>query len=728
MSIFDFPRIHFWGTQLCNPGTANNDSLGPGTELAYTSNTEEVQPAANFRTQGMTDAQYMAWLQSCEDVPGIGRVLNAQWNYYGDMSFRFQDVRVNAVELDSRTRYTDASQDKLVGARLDLDRALLCDNNPEGFDTTQIFSEALQLRALDALEAPGAWLSREPSRACTIRGLSWDRNVSFHADVPNTSGGAGGAAATFQSVIEMWPEDFTVLADQPMADDQIHHKLLRRPGASPALDALAKLFSSNRPPRGLVYRFALYLTYPKIADPDLAADFQKGILTENPAYGWILGTLAPWYGELPESATMGRFLGRAGTFANPYSTRRYALAGVVARVDAGEKLVWLDAINAFPENGPQGEKFDLGAVTLGLRQATPAGQDPARNQAPVHMIGAIQNDQTTYKQQGGIYAVSYANLDAALARGLEDTGEHEYELVIQTSRYGVLLFEQEYMVEPGSKCNYLDARAPGKVWTERRIDTNLESMPAALQGKTALYVHRRGVPLEGRVTTRIEQWSITPTGGPRRRQDGVYRYPELLATETRELANGETLYLIPQGGSGIRLYRFVPAGHWPDVLTPQGLAWGLTDEYFTTQRVLPYEDFREVPDDALTFDFIYQRIFRNYYLLLPAMNKRLDMSDASIFSHPTAAHYVLRMIDLAMWGSYDYMPRTRDLSSARRELLRRYFEKVIREAESLSAGSAGQAESPRHAGLAMPPGSSPTRGATLRHRRSLRDVATREED
>jgi hypothetical protein len=114
-------------------------------------------------------------------------------------------------------------------------------------------------------------------------------------------------------------------------------------------------------------------------------------------------------------------------------------------------------------------------------------------------------------------------------------------------------------------------------------------------------------------------------------------------------------------------------------------------------------------------------------LLLPAMNKRLDMSDASIFSHPTAAHYVLRMIDLAMWSSYDYMPRTRDLSSARRALLRRYCEKVIREAESLSAGSAGQAESPRHAGLAMPPGSAPTRGATLRHRRSLRDVATREE-
>jgi hypothetical protein len=728
MSIFDFPRIHFWGTQLCNPGTANNDSLGPGTELAYTSNTEEVQPAANYETRGMSDAQYMAWLQTCENVPGIGRALNAQWNYYGDMSFRFLDVRVNAVELDSRTRCTDAAQDKLVGAALDIDRALLCDNNPEGFDTTQVFAEALQIRAPEALVAPGTWLSREPSRACTIRGLSWDRNVSFHADIPNTSGGAGGAAATFQSVIELRPEDFTVLTDVPMADEQIHHKLLRQPGASPALDALAALFSSSRPPKGVVVRWTLYLTYPKISDPDLEADFRKGILTENPAYGWILGTLAPWYGEMPESATMGRFLGRAGTFVNPYSTRRYALAGIVASVDAQEKLVWLDAINAFPENGPQGEKFDLGAVTLGLRKATPPGQDPARNQAPVHIVGEIRNDQATYKRQGGIYGVSYRHLDDALARALEDTERHDYELVIQTSRYGVLLFEQEYMVEPGSKCNYLDARAPGKAWTDRRIDSKLGDLPAAMQGKTALYVHRRGVPFAGRVPTRIEQWSITPTGGPRRRQDGVYRYPELLATETRELTSGDTLYLIPQGGSGIRLYRFVPAGHWPDVLTPQSLAWGLTDEYFTTQRVLPYEDFRAVPDEALTFELIYQRIFRNYYLLLPAMNKRLDMSDASIFGHPTAAHYVLRMIDVKMWNSYDYMPRTRDLSGYRRELLRRYCEKVIREAEARTAGSADAAEIARHAGLAMPPGSSPTRGDTLRHRRSLRGAALREED
>jgi hypothetical protein len=104
------------------------------------------------------------------------------------------------------------------------------------------------------------------------------------------------------------------------------------------------------------------------------------------------------------------------------------------------------------------------------------------------------------------------------------------------------------------------------------------------------------------------------------------------------------------------------------------------------------------------------------------------MSDASIFTHPTAAHYILRMIDLGMWEYYDYMPRTRDLSAARRDLLRRFCEKVIGEAEARTAGSAGDALAARQPGLAMPPGSSPTRGQTLRQRRSLRTAALREED
>ena len=102
-------------------------------------------------------------------------------------------------------------------------------------------------------------------------------------------------------------------------------------------------------------------------------------------------------------------------------------------------------------------------------------------------------------------------------------------------------------------------------------------------------------------------------------------------------------------------------------------------EFFAELRVLPYDDYSAVADADLTFPFIYEEIFRYYYLILPAMSERLDMSDPTVWQSPTAARYVLRMIDERLWSYYNYMPRTRDLSTYRRQLLRRFCNKVLAE-------------------------------------------------
>ena len=83
-------------------------------------------------------------------------------------------------------------------------------------------------------------------------------------------------------------------------------------------------------------------------------------------------------------------------------------------------------------------------------------------------------------------------------------------------------------------------------------------------------------------------------------------------------------------------------------------------------------------DDDLDFDLIYREIFRYYYLVLPAMNKRLPMNDPTIWNTPTAAQYVLKRSAEDRWDDYEYMPRTSDLSDSRRELLHRFCRKVIR--------------------------------------------------
>ncbi len=688
MSIFDFPRINFSGTTWFNPGTANNNSLGPGTELTYTSVTETVQPVTPHA--GMSDAEIAQWLQSTVTIPGLGTVLNSQWNYYGDQGFRFLDVRVSSIALGYGQLITRAEEDALIGATVSPNYGIMCDNNPEGFDTTQFFMETLELRAPGVLRPKGIFVSRKPSRASTIRGLNWDRNVSFHAGVDNTSGGAGGASGTFQSVIEIDPKDLLPLEAEAdvMAAEAVRHKLMSGQRSSPGLQALLALWKGPRPPRGLVFRFNLYLTYPRIADTELAANFAKGIYTENPAIGRTCGSIAPWYGEEPTSSTLGRFLGKAGTYANPYTTsRQYYLSGIVARVDSKAKQIVLDAVDSFPEDGPDGAKFDLGTVELGLRDATAPNTDPGLNTSPVRIIGALRNDQQTYVNQAGIWELPYGHLPAELQAAVEESDKHTHELVLQTSRFGVLLYEQEYHIEPSSKCNYLDELPPGQSWSLASMKKELSDQPEALRGVIRLYVWRKGKPLTGKVSTLVQQWQITPTGGAKPGARNQYLWPSLLQTQTVELENGGEYPLIPQPGAdgsmtsgkgaGLRLYRFVPQAHWPRQLTPQALDWGLTDEFFVTQRVLPYNDYSKIPDEELGFDLIYQEIFRNYYLLMPAMNKRLDLSDPSIWESPTAANYLLRVTEPGLWEYFDYMPRTRDLSKYRRELLRRFCRRIL---------------------------------------------------
>jgi hypothetical protein len=90
------------------------------------------------------------------------------------MGFRFDDVRVISAALAGGEVVLD---DLLIGARVSMVNALVCDLDPEGFDWTQIFSGGLQIRAPGAIGDTGTFLSRQPTRAVT-RGLNWYRNVS----------------------------------------------------------------------------------------------------------------------------------------------------------------------------------------------------------------------------------------------------------------------------------------------------------------------------------------------------------------------------------------------------------------------------------------------------------------------------------------------------------------------------------------------------------------------
>jgi hypothetical protein len=306
---------------------------------------------------------------------------------------------------------------------------------------------------------------------------------------------------------------------------------------------------------------------------------------------------------------------------------------------------------------------------LGVRPQTNPGTDPATNTAAVQPIGTIDNDRETYLDRGGICDIAFGVEHAKL---LDDPS---HELVVSSSKHGVLLYEPEYMLASDCTCNYLDELAPDEGWRDQGVTKQLQALPhAALRGAIDLHLLRRGKRPTEPVSIRVEEWQQTPTGDAA--NYGKYLEPKLLSERKlsmRELAHFE---LAPSPGRGLRMYRFVPENQWPQRMDGKTFANQTIREATVELRVLPH-DVYEVAPEQLTLDYIYQHVFRYYDLITPAMSVAMDLKDPTIWQTPTAARYLLLMTSLELWGSWQFMPRTRDLSRSRRELLRRYCERVL---------------------------------------------------
>lgn len=102
-------------------------------------------------------------------------------------------------------------------------------------------------------------------------------------------------------------------------------------------------------------------------------------------------------------------------------------------------------------------------------------------------------------------------------------------------------------------------------------------------------------------------------------------------------------------------------------------------------RILPNdEDFSQyyvdpsapepVGNDLLTFDIVFAKVLRTYYLLYPIMNSIFALnSEADVTANAAG---ILARTDPALWMSKKYMPRTRDMSASRRTLLQAWCRKV----------------------------------------------------
>lgn len=164
---------------------------------------------------------------------------------------------------------------------------------------------------------------------------------------------------------------------------------------------------------------------------------------------------------------------------------------------------------------------------------------------------------------------------------------------------------------------------------------------------------------------------------------GAYVDPRKLGSGTLEVRGGLVEHeLHPLDGPGVLMFRYVVPGQWQHDMDGGNLAKLAFQEDYTFLRILPYDAeaaAAAASNEPIDFATIYKHVLRYYALILPAMSKRLQMSANSpdLWTSPTAARYLLRTTSPDLWNHWAYMPRTRDLSRTRRDLLRRFCLQII---------------------------------------------------
>ncbi|MGI9274105.1 MAG: hypothetical protein ACR2PT_04495 [Endozoicomonas sp.] len=415
--------------------------------------------------------------------------------------------------------------------------------------------------------------------------------------------------------------------------------------------------------KGIIFRYYLFRASAPLngsTNEEIEKLYEQKLT--NPKELEIVGTIAPLYpDEEMISAPTGRLLvSNTPNIPTPEGTQnngggKIALGPAVIH-QKGNTLT-ADFSGTFPDYYQNGDnpKFDFGPVEL------------------VAVCG---------KQRVPISAVDYANTRAGNARGwLFDfnlteeiqtlLADDATSLQLYSEKYGIVLNETDYYIASNQQAVYAE-----------QYGSTTEFLNLGTAEPVTVSVYRRGnkVTAADGLTMKVWQYRSIPLQAP---GDAV-----LISSDFKP---GETLE-VDTDTSDNRLITFTVNGaDNPDNFPPQSYLDFMNPPYVTNApqisiRILPNdEDFsayyvdpnieEPVGNESLTFDVVYEKVLRTYYLLYPSMNGVFELNDpAAVKSH---AKKILERTEMAIWLSTKYMPRTRDLSESRRKLLRAWCLKVL---------------------------------------------------
>lgn len=635
MSLFDFPRINIKGTVTLNPGTANNDdyagsaflpkSWGPpyaGQTLGLI-DSKLVQP----RTFGMTDQDFIQWVQKAQpfDTPnGPAEIIPAEWNYYGDLSSSVGngDAVVIGVQTAPDQIYTSADAavpvTSLIGSALSYDGGITDVNSEGSPPATQFFIDQLTLMNGSSIALQG------PASKGACQWINFYRNVNLTAD-----GGAGGYMY------------HVILKSQCNGNFNI-------PGFDdPSIT-------------GAIFRYYLYRIIQPITDnkglEQLYANHQQ-----NAASLQFVATIAPLYeGEEITTGPLGRLLVAPAPNISTLPLKNNNGGGTIALAPAvlrqSGNLLSVEFVGTFPDNNqpPANDKFDFGPVELAV-----IGNGTSAT------IGAVDYANTNAGDQRGWLFDFDISYNTAAQQVLTDPAA---TFRLTSAKFGDVLSETQYYIVSNQQALYAEQFGPGDSFMN--------------QGTTepmTISVYQYGKQIPSGVCPPITVWSYSSV---------PLQTPGALVEVMTNLQPGQPIS-VDTSLPGNFLLTFTVAGQpapppsYSAFLYPPFTT--ITNSPQISLRVLPNdEDFSQyyvdpaasepVGNDYLTFDIVFAKVLRTYYLLYPIMNMQFPLNSESAVAKRAGG--ILARTDPAIWMTTSYMPRTRDMSGSRRTLLQAWCRKV----------------------------------------------------
>ncbi|HEX7138439.1 MAG TPA: hypothetical protein VF219_11355, partial [Vicinamibacterales bacterium] len=500
------------------------------------------------------------------------------------------------------------------------------------------------------------------------------------------------------------------------------------PGTSNLADQLNTV-ASQSPALGIMTRFTAYVNvyfkngilnditavprdYKELADALTAAwnEFNNtgnsDLFFSNPCYSHIVGTVGVWDSGEVETAPVGRFLaaanvltpsgstsapqpaaarmslskqaasttvaGGASTAAAPPPPPPVALGPAVVNVDYANQVISIDLGSAIPETGTPGiwpsdlTKANFGSLDFGV---TSGGTFTSIAQ----IAYATQYSQTPYEASAGIIDIPFASTIPGAQQTqalLQDPSNSIAIQVQQSSGATTALLEQQYSAQTDQRGIYLDqndtatfdltvynfgAPSPNTTVLVAQYDQGLGLIPASATPLVFLDGQQQipgpGIPTNVTIVTSDANGVATVTIGA--------------------VSPGYTeLVFFPYSGT-----QPVPP---PAVGAPPGTVNPLTYAFYTTVRVLPFDDgvpqrFVDVANASsqnatVAWQFVYNEILYVYDMLFSVMAGIINLGSQQQVQQAISSIWWAISTETIEENTLA-MPITRDMSAGKRKAL-----------------------------------------------------------